>query len=293
MIELRNISKFYRLSSGERHYIFRNICFTFPEGVNVGLIGPNGAGKSTLLRLIGGIDMPDEGKVITDKRISWPVALSGGLQGALTGRDSIKFLCRVLGDEESEMHERVRFVQGFSELGDYFDQPIRAYSAGMRARLRFAMSMAFDFDYYLIDEIMAVGDARFKKKCRDFLRVRLTRANAIIVSHSMDEIANLCDMAVLLQDGQAHLYENVQDGIGAYMATASYPEGAQRQPKCSHKWKSTAASREKKRHKKRVFEDEEEISATGEQRRVEVQTTSWPNESSDAYKPTHPMYGRT
>lgn len=225
MIELRNLSKSYRLLNGDRHYIFRDLSFTFPEGANIGLIGSNGAGKSTLLRLIGGIDTPDQGCVVTDKRISWPVALSGGLQGSLSGRDSIKFLCRVFGADGGEMREKVRFVQEFSELEEYFDQPIKSYSAGMRARLKFGMSMAFDFDYYLIDEVMAVGDAQFKQRCKDLLKLRLAKSNVIIVSHAMDEIAKLCNMVVLVQDGQAVLYENAREGIQAYQKIADRHPG--------------------------------------------------------------------
>jgi len=223
MIELRNLTKSYRLSDREKRYVFRDLSFTFPEGANIGLVGRNGAGKSTLMRLIGGIDVPDAGQVVTNKTISWPIALSGGLQGNLTGRDSTKFLCRVFGADGPDMRERIRFVQSFAELGDYFDQPIKSYSSGMRARLKFGMSMAFDFDYYLIDEVMAVGDARFKSKCRALLKVRLTRSNLVIVSHAMEEIARLCDIAVLVQDGQAVLYENVREGIKAYQDTADIP----------------------------------------------------------------------
>lgn len=216
MIELRNITKSYVLQDGTRHYIFRDLCFNFPEGANIGLIGRNGAGKSTLLRIIGGIDTPDRGRVITDKRVSWPVGLSGALHGALTGRDSIKFVCRIYGAEGEVMREKVAFVQDFAEIGEYFDQPVKTYSAGMRARLNFGMSLAFDFDYYLMDEVGAVGDAAFKAKSKAVLKDRISRSNIIMVSHSMSEIATLCNVIVLVQDGQATLYESVKEGINAY-----------------------------------------------------------------------------
>lgn len=216
MIELRNLTKSYLLKDGERRYIFRGLNFRFPEGANIGLIGRNGAGKSTLLRLVGGIDIPDSGQVLSDQRISWPVGLSGGFHGLLTGRDSIKFVCRIYGAEGPAMGEKIRFVEEFAELGDYFDQPIDAYSSGMRARLGFGMSMAFDFDYYLIDEVMAVGDAQFRMKSRALLQERLGRSHVIMVSHNMEDISRLCDVVVLVQDGQAVLFENVRDGIRAY-----------------------------------------------------------------------------
>lgn len=216
MIELRDLTKSYILKDGERRYIFRNLNFSFPEGTNIGLIGRNGAGKSTLLRLIGGIDVPDSGQVVCDQRISWPIGLSGGFQGLLTGRDSVKFVCRIYGAEDEAMREKIRFVQEFAELGEYFEQPINSYSSGMRSRLGFGMSLAFDFDYYLIDEVMAVGDARFKMKSRALLQERLGQSHIIIVSHNMEDISKLCNVVVLVQDGLAVLYEDVREGVRAY-----------------------------------------------------------------------------
>lgn len=129
---------------------------------SIALIGHNGAGKSTLLKMIGGIDRPDSGKIITNKTISWPVGLAGGFQGSLTGRENVKFVARLYVKKEN-VNNIVDFVRDFSELGKYFDMPIKTYSSGMRARLGFGLSMAFKFDYYLVDEITAVGDAKFKK----------------------------------------------------------------------------------------------------------------------------------
>lgn len=230
MIELQNLTKSYRLSNGERRYIFRDLNFSFPEGTNIGLIGRNGAGKSTLMRLIGGIDTPDRGRIVTDKRISWPVGLSGGLQGSLTGRDGVKFVCRIYGMTRDEMLEKVRFVQDFAEIGDYFDQPVKSYSAGMRARLNFGLSWAFDFDYYLMDEVGAVGDARFKQKSRQLMDERIGQSNVILVSHAMPEIARLCNVVVLVNDGQAILYEDVDEGIRAYQETAGVLQPKRPQP---------------------------------------------------------------
>lgn len=224
MIELQNLTKSYRLTSGERRYVFRDLNFRFPDGANIGLIGRNGAGKSTLLRLIGRMDQPDHGRVVTDMRISWPVGLSGGLQGSLTGRDSVKFVCRIYGTSREEMLEKIAFVQDFAEIGEYFDQPVKSYSSGMRARLNFGLSWAFDFDYYLMDEIGAVGDARFKQKSRELMESRISRSNIILVSHAMPEIARLCNVVVLVDAGRAMLYEDVQEGIRAYQEAAGAPQ---------------------------------------------------------------------
>ncbi|MFN3976960.1 MAG: ABC transporter ATP-binding protein, partial [Aquificaceae bacterium] len=149
MIEIRNLTKSYKTKYG-RHYVYKDVNAVFPEGKNVGIIGPNGAGKSTLLRLIARIEYPDKGEIITNKSISWPVAFAGGFQGSLTGRQITSFVCRIYG-EEKNIRDKIEFVKDFTELGKYFDMPVKTYSTGMRARLAFALSMAFDFDYYIID----------------------------------------------------------------------------------------------------------------------------------------------
>lgn len=228
MIELRHLTKSYPTPHGRR-YVFRDLNFTFPEGANIGLIGPNGAGKSTLMRLIGGIDAPDSGAVVTDARISWPVGLSGGFQGSLTGRDNVQFVCRLYGASGQAMREKVHFVQEFAEIGEYFDLPVKSYSSGMRSRLAFGLSMAFDFDYYLIDEVMAVGDAQFKRKSQDVFKSKLERSRLILVSHSMRDIAQHCHVVVLVRQGQATLYTDVQAGIAAYQGMTAPPAPPQQQ----------------------------------------------------------------
>lgn len=226
MIELRALTKSYATTHG-RHYVFRDLSFTFPVGANIALIGRNGAGKSTLLRLIGGIETPDRGRVVTERRISWPVGLAGGFQGTLTGRDNVKFVCRVYGADRHDMADKLHFVEEFAEIGHYFDQPVKSYSSGMRSRLAFGLSMAFDFDYYLIDEVLSVGDAQFRQKSKMMLEEKLTRANVILVSHNMNDVSRLCDIAVLVQDGQAILYPDVAEGIRAYQGGAvMLPESA-------------------------------------------------------------------
>ncbi|PZR03056.1 MAG: ABC transporter ATP-binding protein, partial [Flavobacterium psychrophilum] len=157
MIRIENLTKSYKTPKG-KHYVFKNLSVELPSDKSVALIGRNGAGKSTLLRMIGGIDRPDSGRILTNKTISWPVGLAGGFQGSLTGRENVKFVSRLYARKD-EIREKVEFVEAFAEIGKYFDMPIKTYSSGMRSRLGFGLSMAFKFDYYLVDEVTAVGDA--------------------------------------------------------------------------------------------------------------------------------------
>ncbi|WP_315132107.1 ABC transporter ATP-binding protein [Achromobacter marplatensis] len=215
MIEVRNLTKSYRTTAGRR-YVFRNLSFVIPAGRNIALIGRNGAGKSTLMRLLAGQDMPDSGQVISRETISWPVGLTGGFQGSLTGRQNTKFVARLHGAGNEDIKCIVRKVEEFAEIGDYFDQPVNTYSSGMRGRVAFGMSLAFDFDYYLIDEAMSVGDAHFKRKAAAALKERINRAKIILVSHGMTQVRTMCDLVVLLKDGGAEIFEDVEEGIAAY-----------------------------------------------------------------------------
>lgn len=217
MIEVRNLYKSYRDRSQQKRYrVFENLSFTLPEGRNVAILGRNGSGKSTLLRLLGGIDVPDRGRIITDKRISWPVGLSGGFQGSLTGRENVKFVARVQGARGPALRRIVDYVESFAEIGDYFDEPVKTYSSGMRGRVAFGLSLAFDFDYYLIDEAMSVGDAHFKKKAKDALREKIGKANILLVSHSMSDVASLCDVALLMDKGRVGFYNDLKFGMHVY-----------------------------------------------------------------------------
>lgn len=212
-----HVTKSYMTLRG-RKYVFRNVSLDIPEGRNIGLIGRNGAGKTTLMRLLSAVDLPDRGHIRTRARLSWPVGLTGGMQNNLTGRENVKFVCRVHGVRRAGMREKVKSVEEFAELGSYFDQPVSTYSSGMRARLAFGTSMAFDFDYYLIDEIMSVGDAGFKAKSREVFDSRMKKANIILVSHNMNTIRRMCDLVVHLVNGQPVIYEDVKAGIKAYRA---------------------------------------------------------------------------
>ncbi|HET9644162.1 MAG TPA: ABC transporter ATP-binding protein [Burkholderiaceae bacterium] len=215
MIELKCVTKFYPTPHG-RHYVFRDLSFRFPEGASIAVLGPNGAGKSTMLRMLGGIEAPNRGYIQSDERISWPVGLSGGFQGSLTGRDNVRFVCRMFGLTGSQMRERVAYVEDFAEIGRAFDRPIKGYSSGMRSRLAFGLSMAFDFDYYLIDEVMAVGDPAFQRKSQEVFRQRLGRSKVILVSHNVEDVRALCDVVVLVSHGEATLYSDIEEGIAVY-----------------------------------------------------------------------------
>ena len=216
MIKLDNLTKFYPLSNGDKHFVFREFTFTFPDDCSIGLIGRNGAGKSTLMRLLSGADIPNAGRVITDKKISWPVGLAGGFQASLSARDNVKFVARVYGYKGEALEEKVRYIEEFAEIGKYFDEPMNTYSSGMRSRIGFGLSMAFDFDYYLIDEAGAVGDAKFKKKSDAIYKEKLSNSKVIMVSHNMAEIKQWCDKVILVNSGITTVYDDVDEGIEMY-----------------------------------------------------------------------------
>lgn len=213
MITLDNVSKYYPTKFG-RHYVLKNVSFTLPGDRNIGILGANGAGKSTLLRLLGGMDMPNKGKVIRHSRVSWPLALSGGFQGSMTGRENTRFVCRIHGVHDTAEIEE--WVKAFSEIGQHYELPIKGYSSGMKSKFSFAVSMAFDFDIYLTDEITSVGDARFRQKCIDVFTQKRETASLIMVSHDMKTLRQQCDMGIVLQNGQLTLHDDIEEAIAIY-----------------------------------------------------------------------------
>jgi len=200
MISLHQVCKSYRTQKGFR-VILDNATHDFPPGVNVGILGRNGTGKSTLLRLIGGSESPDSGTIERKARISWPIGFSGGFNFKISGRENLRFICRLYNEQYQRV---VEFVEDFAELGEYLDMPVFTYSSGMRAKLAFGVSMAFNFDYYLIDEVTAVGDAVFKKKSQAFFEERRKSSTLLVVSHSMSTIKSLCDKMLVLYKGKLH-----------------------------------------------------------------------------------------
>jgi capsular polysaccharide transport system ATP-binding protein len=215
MIVLEDVYKRYRVPNGIDKWVLNGISLTIPKHCNVGLIGVNGAGKSTLLRLIGGIDQPSKGRVRRQCRVSWPLGLASGQQGSMTGRQNAKFLCRLYGRDE-EMNDRLSFIHDFCELGDAFDEPVKTYSSGMRARLNFALSLAFDFEVYLVDELTSAGDARFRRKTKQAFKSLADRAGLIMVSHNEKMIKNFCTAGIWLHQGQAHWFNDVRDALRSY-----------------------------------------------------------------------------
>ena len=215
MIELRHVSKYYNTEEG-RKYVLKDVSQIIPDGVNLGILGRNGAGKTTLLRMLGGIDFPSEGSIHSDSSFSWPMGLAGGFQGSMTGRQNVKFVCRIYGKDASDIEAAIAYVQEFSELGAYFDMPIKSYSSGMKSRLSFGLSLFFDFEYLIIDETLSVGDANFQKKAKTRLRKKIERCNIILVSHDMAILKELCDVGIVLHKGELHYYDNIEEAIAAY-----------------------------------------------------------------------------
>ena len=216
MIEIADVHKRYRTLHGPR-WVLNGVSLRIPARARVALIGANGAGKSTLLRLVGGTDQPTRGSIVRGCRVSWPLGLSGGFQGSLSGRQNTKFVCRIHGGQ-GRIAETLDFVHAFSELGDAFDDPVRTYSSGMRSRLAFAMSMAFDFDTYLVDELTAVGDAAFKRKSQSAFENLAGRAGLVMVSHSDSTLRTFCESAIWLHAGVAQWFDKVDDALAAYHA---------------------------------------------------------------------------
>ena len=212
MIKLKNIAKHYETSRGPRT-VLSAVNLQVNPGEKVGILGKNGSGKSTLIRIMGGVAVPDEGEIIKDMSISWPLAFDSGIQGSLTGFDNVNFICRVYA---ADIDDVLPFVQDFSELGRYLYEPTRSYSSGMKARLNFAISMAIDFDCMLIDEVLAVGDARFKERCHEELLVKRANRAIVLVSHEPGMIREICDSAYVLHDGHLHDFNDVDSAYDFY-----------------------------------------------------------------------------
>jgi capsular polysaccharide transport system ATP-binding protein len=204
LIELINVCKDYPIQGGNRR-ILDNVCFTLKRGERLGVLGHNGAGKSTLIRVVGGAEPPTSGRVKRGMSVSWPLAFGGGFHPSLSGADNLRFICRIYN---ADYRSSVGFVEDFAELGSYFYEPMRTYSSGMRARLAFAISMTIDFDCLLIDEIVAVGDERFKERCQVELFEKRSDRTMIIVSHGQKFIKDNCTRFALLNNGALEEHEN-------------------------------------------------------------------------------------
>ncbi len=212
MIRLSNVYKRYPTRVG-KVTVLDNVDLVVRPGENVGILGRNGAGKSTLIRLISGAELPTRGSVERNMSVSWPLAFGGAFQGTLTGIDNLRFICRVYDVDPADKEE---FVADFSELGIYLREPVKTYSSGMRARLAFAISMVIDFECFLIDEIVAVGDSSFHEKCMvELFGKRADRAK-IIVSHQPKYIRDHCSRASVLSQGRLHNFDNLDAAFDFY-----------------------------------------------------------------------------
>lgn len=214
MIAARGVWKRYH-THGASDWVLRDVNFEIPEGVSVGVVGRNGAGKSTLLRLIAGIDTPERGQVVRRCRVSWPMGLGGGFESSMTGRQNIKFVARLHGDSDS-VKDVIQRVEAFAEIGEAIDQPVKTYSSGMRARLNFGLSLAFDFDVYLSDEATAVGDRLFREKATRAFRERIGRSSLLMASHQEKILRDLCQAGILIDRGQAYWFDDIDDALTAY-----------------------------------------------------------------------------
>lgn len=214
MISCEKVTKSYPMGSG-RKQVLRGVDLQIGHGDHVGFLGRNGAGKTTLIKLIGGVEMPTTGRIRRGMRVSWPLGFGGGFQGSLTGYDNARFIARIYGHEYREIRE---FVEDFSELGAQLKMPVKTYSSGMRARLAFALSLAIEFDCFLVDEVIMVGDQNFHRKCHDELFNKRRDRALIFASHSAELVREFCDRAVVLHQGLATMYTDLDEALDVYTA---------------------------------------------------------------------------
>jgi len=214
MIRVEHVSKRYHTRQGMRE-VLHDINLELGRGRNIGILGANGAGKSTLIRLLAGAEMPTSGRIHRGMSVSWPLAFSGAFHSHLTGLDNLKFICRVYGVD----HKAVRpFVEEFTELGPYFREPVEHYSTGMMSRLAFGLCMAIEFDCFLIDEVLVVGDFRFHERCHEELFQKRRDRAFVLVSHDSNSIKLYCEKACVLHEGRLHHFDRVDDAYDFFHA---------------------------------------------------------------------------
>lgn len=221
MIHFRDVSKRYRTQRGS-HTVLHRSSFDFEIGHNYGILGANGAGKSTLLRMISGAEPTSGGTITRRVRVSFPLGFSGTFNPYLSARQNATFLARVYGEDVGRVLD---FVWDFAELGPYFDMPYHTYSSGMRAKVGLGVSLAIDFDVYLVDEVTEVGDSRFRAKSAEAFRARAKRSDVVMVSHNQNTIKAYCDRGAVLKDGRIEFFDSVADAMKAHAANMSEPVG--------------------------------------------------------------------
>ncbi len=211
-IVLDNIVKEFETTIGTRR-VLDGISFSVSRGEKIAVLGRNGAGKSSLVKIIGGVELPTAGQVIRGLSMSWPLALSGGFEGSISGMDNIRFISRIY---KKPLEDMIAFVDDFAELGRQLYLPVRNYSSGMRARLAFALTIAIDFECFLIDEVISVGDRRFQTKCREALFVERKHCAMILVSHDVRIIKDYCNQALILKNGRGKVFDDLDYALGIY-----------------------------------------------------------------------------
>lgn len=209
MIRFENLTKGFEVN-GQRKLVIDDLTLTIETGRSLALLGRNGAGKSTLMSIIAGNMRPDAGQVVSDGTISWPIGQTGSVHPQMTGAQNVRFLARVYGVDTTEL---TAFVEDFAQLGDHFHMPVRTYSAGMRARLSFGLSMGIKFDIYLIDEVTSAGDAAFRARSAALFHERMTSSDAIMVNHNLAELREFCSAALLLEHGKLSYFEDLDEAI--------------------------------------------------------------------------------
>jgi capsular polysaccharide transport system ATP-binding protein len=215
MILLEGVTKFYAVRGKPPRFILRDTTAVVRPGDRLGILGRNGAGKSTLMRLLGGVEYPNKGRIVRRMSVSWPLAHGIGVHGSLSGADNARFIARIY---DRDIEELVWAVNDFAELGDYMDMPVSTYSAGMMARLQLGLSMAMDFDCYLIDEATSVGDTRFMERTQETLENKLRNRALVMVSHHPYHIRSFCRTAAILHDGRLTFFEDLDEAIATYEA---------------------------------------------------------------------------
>ncbi|MFK4874880.1 ABC transporter ATP-binding protein [Novosphingobium sp. ZW T3_23] len=214
MIVCKDICKSYKHGNHSKE-VLRDVNLVINPGDRIGLLGRNGAGKSTLIKLIGGVEMPTSGKITRGMSLSWPLGFAGGFQGSLTGYDNARFIARIYDRNYAELRD---FVEDFTELGRQLKMPVKTYSSGMRARLAFALSLAIEFECYLIDEIILVGDQNFQRKCHFELFEKRADKAMILASHATDAVRNFCNRAMIVHNGRSTEYTDVELALEDYSA---------------------------------------------------------------------------
>lgn len=214
MIRFEHLTKSFRVN-GERRVVIDDLNLTLRTGQSLALLGRNGTGKSTLLQIIAGNMRPDHGRVISDGTISWPVGFGGAFHPKLSGAQNTRFIARIYGVDTEEL---IDFVQDFAEIGDHFHMPMHTYSAGMRSRLTFGISMGIAFDTYLVDEVTSAGDAAFRAKSQTVFAHRMQQSGAIMVNHNLGELREFCSAALVLENGYLEYFEDLDEAIAVHRA---------------------------------------------------------------------------